>query len=182
MKSLFAKNFFMYAMIVVFSFAILGSAFIYQVNRFSAEEKENQLSETAARAAQNTLTFLNSQKVSGWRSEFSSNYLVSMRQLAADCGGMIFVGDGDGDLLFVATDEGCYTQENGVIPKLAADALLRSGTYTDQSNFYGFLSAPCYIRGITVTNGTVVEGMVFVAFQTAVPPICFSICPGPLSL
>ena len=35
MKSLFAKNFFIYAMVIVLSFAILGSTFIYQVNHFA---------------------------------------------------------------------------------------------------------------------------------------------------
>ena len=43
MKSLFARNFLIYALVIVLGFTVLGSAFIYQVNRFSMEEKQQQL-------------------------------------------------------------------------------------------------------------------------------------------
>ena len=40
MKSLFTKNFLMYAAVIVLSFTLLGTMFLYQVGRFSAEEQE----------------------------------------------------------------------------------------------------------------------------------------------
>lgn len=164
MKSLFAKNFFIYAMVIVLSFAILGSTFIYQVNHFAMEEKQSQLTETSARAVQTTATLYTSRRSTDWREEFTRIYLVSMRQLAADCDGVIFVGDAEGNLDFIATSVNCYTQENGVLPKLAVTSLEQNGSYMEHNNFYGFLSEDYYISGTLVESvpGTT-DAMVFVA-------------------
>ena len=40
--SLFARNFMIYAIVIELGFTVLGSSFIYQVNRFSGEETQQQ--------------------------------------------------------------------------------------------------------------------------------------------
>lgn len=173
MKSLFAKNFLIYAAVVIVGFSILGAVFIYQVDKYSDAETQSKLENTTARAVQSTSIYLQSSRITGWKSEFNKSYLISMTQLAIDCGGMIFVGDSEGDLMFIATSDGCYTQENGVIPAVAADAVLQSGVYRDNSNFFGYLSTACHIRGSAVQSGSGTEAMVFVAIPSAATDTLF---------
>ena len=164
MKSLFAKNFFIYAVVIVLGFAILGSTFIYQVNRFAMEEKQTLLTETKNRAVQTTATLYTSRRSVDWREEFTRIYLVSMCQLASDCDGVIFIGDAQGKLDFYANGVNCYTQENGVLPPLAVSAVLDKGSYIARSNFYGYLSEDYYITGAPVTNSAgTTDAVVFVA-------------------
>ncbi|MEA5040371.1 MAG: HAMP domain-containing sensor histidine kinase [Clostridiaceae bacterium] len=164
MKSLFAKNFLIYAVVIVLGFAILGSSFIYQVNRFAIEEKQKLLSETENRAVQTTATLYTSRRSTAWREEFTRIYLVNMRQLASDCDGVIYVGDAGGNLAFIATGVNCYIQENGVLPPLAVRSVLDTGSYMERSDFYGYLSEEYYITGASVPNVSGgVDAVVFVA-------------------
>ena len=103
MKSLFARNFLIYALVIVLGFTVLGSAFIYQVNRFSLQEKQQQLSDTSNQAAQSTLAYCQLRDGADWQDKFNINYRVAMNMLAADCGGTIFVGDEEGKLVVIAT-------------------------------------------------------------------------------
>ena len=57
MKSLFARNFLIYALVIVLGFTVLGSSFIYQVNRFSLEETQTQLAEAAEQAVLSTQAY-----------------------------------------------------------------------------------------------------------------------------
>ena len=136
MKSLFARNFLIYALVIVLGFTVLGSAFIYQVNRFSLQEKQQQLSDTSNQAAQSTLAYFQLRDGADWQDKFNINYRVAMNMLAADCGGTIFVGDEEGKLLFIATTDGCYSQEQTglMLPTVAVQDLLSDGIYTDRKS------------------------------------------------
>lgn len=164
MKSLFARNFLIYALVIVLGFAILGSAFIYQVNRFALEEKQQQLSEAAERAVQSTAAYFELRESAEWIDKFSANYRVTMHMLAADCGGTIFVGNAAGNLLFIANSDGCYSQmsNNLTVPIAAMDDLLDDGVYAQSSNFFGYLATQNYVMGRTVYAGEVLKGAVFV--------------------
>ena len=165
MKSLFARNFLIYSLVIVLGFTVLGSAFIYQVNRFALEEKQQQLSDASNRAAQSTLAYFQLRGGADWQDKFNANYRVAMNMLASDCGGTIFVGDEEGKLLFIATTDGCYNQEQTglMLPTVAMQDLLSDGVYTQNSTFYGYLSVISYVMGRQVSdlNGQVV-GVVFV--------------------
>ncbi len=154
MKSLFARNFLIYALVIVLGFTVLGSAFIYQVNRFSMEEKQQQLSDTADRAAQSTLEFLQMRESEGWQDRFNATYRVAMKMLATDCSGTIFVGSETGDLLFIANTDGCYSQEQTglMLPTVAVQDLLADGVFSQNSTFYGYLSNISYVMGKVVLD------------------------------
>ncbi len=165
MKSLFARNFLIYALVIVLGFTVLGSAFIYQVERFSLEEKQQQLSDTSDRAAQSTLSYFQLRDGPDWQDRFNAIYRVTMNMLATDCGGTIFVGDEEGNLMFIANADGCYSQENNglMLPTIAMNDLLSDGVFAQNSTFYGYLSASSYVVGRTVSDpdGRAV-GVVFV--------------------
>lgn len=164
MKSLFARNFLIYALVIVLGFAVLGSAFVYRVNRFAVEEKQQQVTDAAMRAVQSTEAFFESQNSAGWNESFSINYRVAMNILANDCGGTIFVADESGNLLFIATAEGCYSQQNNdlMVPAVAMEELLRDGVFSENSNFFGFLSGQNYVMGKLAERMGHTAGAVFV--------------------
>ena len=100
--SLFARNFMIYAIVIVLGFTVLGSSFIYQVNRFSGEETQQQLNDTAQQAWASTQAYFQLRDNADWNDKFNANYRVALNMLARDSGGTIFVGDSTGKLLFIA--------------------------------------------------------------------------------
>ena len=102
MKSLFARNFLIYALVIVLGFTILGSSFIYQVNRFSSQEAQSQLNEVCDRTVVSTQAYFQLRGNEDWDDKFNASYRVAMNMLANDCRGTIFVGDTQGKLLFLA--------------------------------------------------------------------------------
>ena len=175
MKSLFARNFLIYAMVIVLGFAILGSAFIYQVNRFALEEKQQQLSDAAERAVQSTAAYFETRDSADWMDKFNTNYKIAMHLLAADCSGTIFVGDAQGKLLFIANSDGCYSQMNNdlTLPDVAMTDVIEDGVYAQSSNFFGFLATQNYVLGQTVVSGGTVKGAVFVCVPARSTQILF---------
>lgn len=164
MKSLFARNFAIYALVIVLGFVILGSAFISQVNRFALQEKQQQLADASDRAVQFTVSYFTLRESSEWNTQLGTNYRMTMHMLAGDCNGTIFVGSRDGALLYIADSDGCYSQEdNGLdMPSAAMDALLRDGYYAQTSAFYGYLSSQNYVMGKLVETDGEAIGAVFV--------------------
>ena len=154
MKSLFARNFLIYALVIVLGFTILGSSFIYQVNRFSAEEAQSQLNEACDRAVISTQAYFQLRGNEDWNDKFNASYRVAMNMLASDCRGTIFVGNVEGKLLFIANEDGCYSQEkNGLqLPTIAMQDLITDGIYLQTCNFYSYLSSNHYVMGKTVTG------------------------------
>lgn len=169
MKSLFARNFLIYALVIVLGFTVLGSSFIYQVNRFSMEEKQQQLSDTVQQTVMSTQAYFQLRNNADWNDKFSASYRVAVNILASECGGTIFVGDEEGKLLFIANEDGCYSQEQTglMLPTIAMQDLLSDGAYNQNSTFYGYLSVINYVMGQVVrnTDGYVV-GVVFVCVPT----------------
>ncbi|MBR5537371.1 MAG: HAMP domain-containing histidine kinase [Clostridia bacterium] len=163
--SLFARNFMIYAMVIVLGFTLLGSSFIYQVNRFSGEETQQQLNDTMQQAWASTQAYFQLRDNADWNDKFNASYRVALNMLARDSGGTIFVGDETGKLLFVANEDGCFSQENTglMLPVAAMEDLLSDGVYTMNATFYGYLSAMHYILGQIVTDtGDEPVGVLFV--------------------
>jgi len=128
------------------------------------EEKQTQLTDTANRAIQSTAAYFQLRNSADWNDKFSASYRLSMNMLAADCSGTIFVGDANGKLLFIATTDGCYSQEQTslMLPTMAVEDLYPDGEYAQTSNFYGYFSAPNYVMGKLVTAGEKTIASVFV--------------------
>ena len=165
MKSLFARNFLIYAMVIVLGFSILGGLFMSQVNRFALEEKQNQVNDALDRAVQNTSTYfeLRDRADGDWKDQYFTSYRSALHLLASDCGGTVFVGTAEGDLLFIATPDGCFSQEDNELqlPGPALRELLLRGAYAQTTDFYGYLSDANYVAGTTI-GGEDPVGAVFV--------------------
>ena len=164
MKSLFARNFLIYALVIVLGFTVLGSSFIYQVNRFSLEETQTQLAEAAEQAVLSTQAYFQLRDNADWNDKFNASYRVALNMLASDCRGIVFVGDEQGKLLFIANEDGCYSQEKTglMLPTMAMDDLLSDGVYNHNTTFYGYLSSNHYVMGQIVPLAGETVGVIFV--------------------
>ncbi len=156
MNSLFLKYFLIYSLVIVFSFVVLGGAYVAQVNRYAVEDKENTLEQTASRAAQSTSSFLETAAqlesiIPGSSDPYKRSYLINMMQLADISGGMIFVCDLDGRIMYIANSDGCYAQDSGVLPQAAVNAVLEKGRYAEMGTFYGYLSEAHFVVGVPFT-------------------------------
>ena len=151
MKGLFFRNFIIYAIVICVSFAALGSTFTYQINGFALQEKMNMLSDTTSRAAESTVLYLESGSGGQPNPAAVKLYRSTMTQLAADCDGSIFITDDSGQMLLVATADGCYSQKGGVIRQKAVEDVLSKGSYYEISNFNGYLSGSHFVSGTVAT-------------------------------
>ena len=147
MKGLFFRNFIIYAIVICVSFAALGSTFVYQINGFALQEKMNMLSDTTSRAAESTVLFLESSSDTGQIQPAARLYRSTMTQLAEENEATIFVTDQHGEMLLVATREGCYNQRGGFVPTKAVQTVMQNGSYYEISDLGGYLSGSHFVSG-----------------------------------
>lgn len=173
MNSLFLKYFLIYSLVIVFSFVILGGAYVAQVNRYAVEDKENTLEQTASRAAESTSSFIETaaqlEKVlPGSAVSYTQSYLINMMQLADISNGMIFVGDVDGHIMYIANRDGCYAQESGVLPQSAVSTVLEDRRFAELGTFNNYFSEAHLVVGVpfvqTLSSGETNDlGVIFVS-------------------
>ena len=165
MRGLFFRNFIIYALVICVSFSALGGIFSYRINSFALQEKMNTLSDTTEKAAESTVSFLATSVSLEEMAPAARVYRTSMTQLASDSDGTIFVTDSVGQMLLVATTEGCYSQQGGYVPQKAVSDVLEKGSYYEISDFNGYLSSSSFVLGAPAISGDdgVPEILVFVA-------------------
>lgn len=168
MKSVLGKNFLIYTLVVLSSFIILGLAFVFQVSRYAEEESAERASVLSERAAEATGSYFELiQTFAGQPGDTAdmllTSYKINMCQIAAESEGKIFVADGTGELIYVVTDKGCYSQNGGSLPEDAADSIAEDGRYSSKSDFSGYMSSLSFIDGRAVTERNMIRGMVVVA-------------------
>ncbi|MEA4919547.1 MAG: HAMP domain-containing sensor histidine kinase [Clostridiaceae bacterium] len=168
MKGLFFRNFVIYAIVILVSFSALGSTFAYQINRFALQEKMNMLSDTMERATESTVSFLETSTSLEQLAPAAKLYRTTMTQLAKDAQGVIFITDTKGEMLLVATTEGCYSQQGGYVPQKAVSDVINNGSYYEISDFNGYLSSSYFVSGksAVVQDGAEPEILVFAAIPS----------------
>ena len=119
MKSLFAKHFAINAMIMVFSFVVLGGLFLLQVNRFAAEEKQDILDSALDKAVESTVSYIQ------LRVDMEGNidvntvdrvykmYKTNITQIAEESDSTVITCESNGAILFVADKEGFVEYSDG---------------------------------------------------------------------
>lgn len=155
MKSIFLKNFIIYSLVVMLSFTALGAAFIYQINRYAAEERESSLTNTVNRASNITGMYMQvfPNMIGSARQFYDEAYRVNIMNLAGNLGGIIFVCNAEGDLQFFATSDGCYAHSEAVtVPEAALEAVDKNGRFYEMGTFSGLLTSSHYTLGIPVDS------------------------------
>ena len=165
-RSIFLKNFIIYSLVVMLSFTALGGAFIYQVSRYAARERESALAAAVNRASAFTAEYMqiapNMIGSSFSLQAYEKIYRTSVMGLADNLGGVLFVCDEEGEILFFATGDGCFVHEQTVhVPQAAQEAVEQKKRFYEMGNFSGLLTSPHYTLGAPAQSGGQTLGMVF---------------------
>ena len=91
-RSIFLKNFIIYSLVVMLSFTALGGAFIYQISRYAARERESALDAAVSRASSFTSEYMqtapNMIGSSFSLKAYEKIYRTSIMNLAENLGGI----------------------------------------------------------------------------------------------
>lgn len=166
MKSMYKRQFFLMASMVLISFILFGGAFAALSLRFTLQEKQESLERNAGFIADFTSTAL-TQGMTVENSYFQS--YVSSLSMISDA--TVFMANPDGEVVF-SSNSGLLGQ---YVPASTINQVISSERYNTLSSLGGMFRDVRYIAGkpITVTQNTVagpvetVAGTVFVAAETA---------------
>lgn len=169
MPSLFKRYMLSYGLLVIVSFSLLGGAFLYQVNQLSVAEKKKTLEDTIDKTVQSTFSYLEARRqLPSYLAQqaLEDTYRINLMQLASYSGANIYITDSTGLIQRLTIPGATYDGDGSFVPNTAVQALLRTGSYTDVGNFSGFLRAPHFTTGSTVTNS---RGEVYYLVFVSVP-------------
>lgn len=168
--SLFFKNFTVYAMLILLSFAFIGGIFLYQVNRYAVGEIRKNLNETTGRAADTTRIFLENYSPS-----MEMIYKLNLTQSASLSGGVITVSSADGKVAYYADKKGCIIPDKAVVGADIVKTVISGGRYSELGNLGGFFSEYYYSNAapIHLSSGETV-GMVVVSVPAGATVKLFS--------
>ncbi len=159
MKSLFLKNFSLIALLVVFSFTILGASFVILGRSFAINEKKNSIALNASAVAKTAAAFSSSDLQSDW------GFRLIMATLSESTGNDIFVTDTNGVIL---TYTGVVSDSSNTGKKVNAevmDKVYQSITTGEMFSINSFRSEDAYyLVGVPVTSysGEAITAFAFV--------------------
>ncbi|MEG1460895.1 MAG: HAMP domain-containing sensor histidine kinase, partial [Oscillospiraceae bacterium] len=159
MKSIYFKNFMMTAILVVFSFAILGASFIFLGRSFALNEKQESIAKNAQQISKAASAFTENGELSGWTLRLiisAVSQSTDTQILITDIGGTVISCS---DMEIVSPNMGKRISTN-IIAELA-----KNGTYKRLTPLGDVYNARKYYvegRPILSMSGDVVVGYVFV--------------------
>ncbi|MBQ7624593.1 MAG: HAMP domain-containing histidine kinase [Clostridia bacterium] len=149
----------MIAILVAVSFMLLGSVFLYQVNRFAVQQKTAVLERCLSKMVVETENYIKIQ------TDFNEEYLSSktmrrfvsmfeqnMKRLASECDGAVFIADPDGRIAFQESVKESYLQLSDALPKTVSDSVKSNGAYSGVSTLGGYLSKSSFVMGAEITD------------------------------
>ena len=86
MTSLFKRYMLSYGLVVIISFSLLGSAFLYQLNSLAIEEKKLTLEDTIRKVSDSTISYINtSGEITAFlaKQALENSYRINLMQLAS---------------------------------------------------------------------------------------------------
>lgn len=142
MRNFFVRNYISYACLILVSFTMAGAIFSFQVNKYSLNEKQDQLNQTAASAANMTGIFVSSYSVLG-----DLGYQVFMRQMARDSNASIVVTDTDGRIVLYADAQGESVEHAGQVSSHIIKQVMKNNYYKEMGTLGSIMTVPSYVVG-----------------------------------
>ena len=142
-QSFFLKNYLSHSLLILFTFLLAGSVFVYQFSGYVREEKLSGLQNTA-RSVANQTAVAAGQSDNALVRELYETYI---RQIAASDQVAVLVTTPEGDSLFYAEPDGDSRTESGTVSAASVKILRREGVYSAVGTLGGALPEPSYIIG-----------------------------------
>ena len=172
MKSLYQRQFFIMAGVILVSFAMLGSAFITLSYRYPVSERQDSIRNNARYIA-NILS-----KEVSVNDELGGFYLLPDRfQPAVDAvvsvtGATVLLSSQNGQIIYAAGSAGELADLSQVqLPSSVVQSIQATGSFEAMTTLGGAFSDPRYVAGVPFQldyrGQEVLAGMVFVAAESA---------------
>ena len=172
MKSLYQRQFFIMAGVILVSFAMLGSAFITLSYRYTVSERQDSIRNNARYIA-NILS-----KEVSVNDELGGFYLLPDRfQPAVDAvvsvtGATVLLSSQNGQIIYAAGSAGELADLSQVqLPSSVVQSIQATGSFEAMTTLGGAFSDPRYVAGVPFQldyrGQEVLAGMVFVAAESA---------------
>lgn len=156
MTSLFKRYMLSYGLVVIISFSLLGSAFLYQLNSLAIEEKKLTLEDTIRKVSDSTISYINtSGEITAFlaKQALENSYRINLMQLASYSGANIYLTDTNGVIERHTVPGSCMDGDGTTaIPYSVVEATLKNGSYSDVGNLGGFLDKPSFTHGMPVSD------------------------------
>lgn len=142
MRNFFLKNYISYALLILISFSLAGVIFCFQINKYSLNEKQEQLEITANDAADMTGTLL-----SNYSALNDVAYQLYIRQQAKSKNSSIVVTQLSGNIILYANPSGFAAGPLGKINEKIVMQTLNKNYYSDMGTMAGLFADMNYIIG-----------------------------------
>ena len=141
-RTFFVKNFLAYASIILIAFLLAGAAFSYQIGRYSLQEKQSQIKQTAINVAEQTRYAL-----ANYSTGMDKIYQLFLLRIAKDEDVTILVTDLYGDVQIRADKDGLVVGEGRAVPSGAVQQVKKTGYYSGIGWLDNLLEGESYIVG-----------------------------------
>ena len=158
MKSIYLRNFLATALLVFFSFAIIGTAFFFLGRSYLINSTRDRMSASADEVVKSALALSKEESLSSW------NLRLTISPIANVTSSHIFICDQDG-LVLSCSDLTLYcTKHQGkTLDPSVIQAVSIGGEFDSMTTLMGFYSEQQYVVAKPISSGGETLGYVFVA-------------------
>ena len=158
MKSIYLRNFLATALLVFFSFAIIGTAFFFLGRSYLISSTRERMSASADEVVKSALALSKEETLSSW------NLRLTISPIANVTSSHIFICDQDG-LVLSCSDLTLYcTKHQGkTLDPSVIQAVSIGGEFDSMTTLMGFYSEQQYVVAKPISSGGETLGYVFVA-------------------
>ncbi len=158
MKSIYLRNFLATALLVFFSFAIIGTAFFFLGRSYLISSTRERMSASADEVVKSALALSKEESLSSW------NLRLTISPIANVTSSHIFICDQDG-LVLSCSDLTLYcTKHQGkTLDPSVIQAVSIGGEFDSMTTLMGFYSEQQYVVAKPISSGGETLGYVFVA-------------------
>ena len=161
-QSFFTKNFLSSVILILVAFALAGGAFFYQMDRYTKEEKEEQLEATAESIAE-----LTSYAVKTGDTLNIAVLDVSLKTTASQDQMSILIADPDGEIVIRVEPDSDSVTKSDRIPQPVLHTMTTTGHYSETGTLGTLFQEPNYIVGTMCKDNDGTDlALVFVAAST----------------
>ncbi len=159
MKSLYRRQFFMMAGLVLLSFLLLGGAFVGTSYQYFLSEKRESMENNANYIASFTASYLNT----GGTSVRDPVYQLYISSVSSISGATVILAENDGEVVFAATaaSEGATGVLQGYVPADIMEQIVQTGSYANTGDLGGLVASKCYVVGIPVLRHSAISGLTY---------------------
>jgi len=158
-KSIYRRQFFLMAGVVLLSFLLLGGAFALTSYQYVVSEKRESMENNANYIASFTSSYL----TTGAGSIQDPVYRLYISSVASISDATVILAENDGTVVFAssATSQGTTNILQGTVPAAIMEETSQKGGFSKASNLGGLMAGKCYAAGVPILQHSLITGQTY---------------------